>query len=126
MKKLMYLMSFFLVLTISFPLSPVFAQKSRPQVPVTYAGDTDETIIRRAQWVEGAKKEKTLVWWSYLNPGQFNKIIAEFNKIYPFIQVTATRQIADDRAVKLEEEATKRKMRWMEELKDGGELYESI
>ena len=76
------------LLVITFlPIGLVFAQKAVPPVPITYPGDTDQTIARRAQWIEGAKKEGTLNWWGILIPAEGSKVIAEFNKIYPFITV---------------------------------------
>lgn len=55
------------------------AQKSLPQVPITYPGDTNNAITRRAQWIEGAKKEGSLVWWGDKTSDEGEKIIAEFN-----------------------------------------------
>lgn len=80
------------------------AKAQLPQVPITYQGDTGETISRRAQWIEGAKKEGTLVWWGDLRPEEANKIIAEFNKIYPFAQVMYARQSSAEKAAKIEAE----------------------
>ena len=62
------------------------SKKALPQVPITYPGDTDRTIIRRAQWIEGAKKEGELVWWGTRRPEEGKEIIAAFRKIYPFIK----------------------------------------
>ncbi len=87
MKKLVYLLAAVLVTSIFLPVQSVFAQKSLPQVPITYSGDTDKSIIRRAQWIEGAKKEGNLMWWGSRAPKEMFAMIAEFNKIYPFVKV---------------------------------------
>ena len=86
------------------PMGLAFAQKSLPQVPVTYAGDTDKTILRRAQWIEAAKKEGTLAWWGTSSPAEGKKLTAEFNKIYPFITVNYWRGKGEEVAAKLEAE----------------------
>ncbi len=85
MRRLIYLVVAVLVVTMLLPIGSVFAQKSLPKVSITYPGDTDETIIRRAQWIEGAKKEGKVVWWGSEKPDLINQIAAEFNKLYPFI-----------------------------------------
>ena len=75
MKRLMYLVGVLAAL-ISLPVllacapapapapaptpAPTPTEPVLPEVPITYPGDTDETIIRRAQWIEGAKKEGEL------------------------------------------------------------------
>jgi hypothetical protein len=41
---------------IVLPVDLASAQKSQPQVPITYPGDTDKTIARRVQWIEAARK----------------------------------------------------------------------
>ena len=98
------------VLTVlaMLPLLSVHAQtagkKAHPQVPVTYAGDTQEDIARRAQWIEGAKKEGMLVWWGILNPNESKPLIAKFNKLYPFIKVEYWRGRGEEIAAKLEAE----------------------
>ncbi len=81
-----------------------------PQVPIKYDSDTDATIMRRAQWVEGAKKEGTLVWWDKLQPGEAGHIITEFNKVYPFIKVAYYRSTGEGRAAKIEAEYTAGKL----------------
>jgi iron(III) transport system substrate-binding protein len=75
-----------------------------PDVPIKFDGDTDATIIRRAQWIEGAKKEGALVWWENLEPDLSRQIIAEFNKVYPFIKVTYWRSTGEGRAAKIDAE----------------------
>ena len=57
MKRSMYFLITVLAVLALLPIRSAFAQKSLPQVPITYPGDKNETIIRRAQWTEGAKKE---------------------------------------------------------------------
>ena len=104
MKRLIYLCVAVLAVLALLPLRPVFAQKSLPQVPITYQGDTDDMIVRRAKWVEGAKKEGTVVWWGDLRPEEARKIIAEFTKIYPFLKVDYARQSSAEKATKLEAE----------------------
>ena len=79
-----------------------FAQS--PKVPITYPGDTERTIARRAKWIEGAKKEGGLVWWGVLNPNYKNAIIKEFYKVYPFIRVDHWRGQGAAVATKLEGE----------------------
>ena len=91
MKRLTFLSISLLILFILFPIGLVCAQTpaklSRTQAPITYPGDTAETIRRRAQWIEGAKKEEALNWWCPINPTAAKKVVAEFNKIYPFVKV---------------------------------------
>ena len=107
MKGLAYLVARVLVVLLVLPIGFVYAQTSPtkllPQVPITYPGDTDKTILRRAQWIEGAKKEGTLEWWSVERPDQLKKIVAEFNKIYPFITGSYWRA-SEEIAPKLESE----------------------
>ncbi len=93
---------FFLV----WPLQSLQAQTppKSSKVPITYTGDTNETINRRAQWIEGAKKEGALVWWGTVTPKEGSKILAEFNKIYPFIKGTYWRGKGEEIASKLEVE----------------------
>src|SRR3989304_9931994 len=105
--KNLWLMLF--IVSLLFPLGSVYAQtpakksQSLPQVPITYPGDTNETIIRRAKWIEGARKEgNTLTWWGILLPAEAGKELAEFNKVYPQIKVEYWRGEADEVASKLE------------------------
>lgn len=110
MKKIKYLWAPVLVSILFLYLGTGFAQKSLPQVPITYAGDTDQTIIRRAQWIEGAKKEgNTLNWWAILTPAEAGKELAEFNKVYPSIKVEYWRGEADEVSSKLEGEFTSKR-----------------
>ena len=94
-----------MVVIVGTPLESVMAQtagkKPLPQVPITYLGDTDQTVIRRAQWIEGAKKEGALVWWGTIAAGETNKILAAFNKVYPFIKVEYWRGGGEEIAAKL-------------------------
>ncbi len=109
MKRLAYVLVAVLVIMTSFPMRLAFAQKALPKVPITYAGDTDKTIARRAEWIEGAKKEGTLVWWGILNPKEKIAVMAEFNKVYPFIKLEGWRGGPTETASKLESDwATKR------------------
>lgn len=78
------------------------AKPSLPQVPISYPGDTDQTITRRAQWVEGARQEGQLVWWGTQSPRESAKTIAHFNKVYPFIKVDYWRGNGEAIATKLE------------------------
>ncbi len=101
-----------LIVALLFPLGSVCAQAAakKPQVPITYPGDTDETIIRRAQWIEGAKKEgNTLTWWGILLPAEAGKELAEFNKVYPQIKVEYWRGEADEVASKIELQFTSKR-----------------
>ena len=93
-----------LAVTIMLPIGLALAQKSLSQVPITYAGDTDKTILRRAQWIEAAKKEGTLAWWGTSSPAEGKKLTTEFNKIYPFITVNYWRGKGEEVAAKLEAE----------------------
>ena len=125
MKRLVYVASF-LVLAVSLLLpllsacsapaaapAPAPAPAGKPaavDVPIKYPGDTDASIARRAQWVEGAKKEGNLVWWGILPPDTAQPImIAEFNKIYPFIKVEYWRGSGEESGTKLEAEAITKK-----------------
>src|SRR3989304_77410 len=104
MQKLLCLLAVALIVMILVPKGPVFAQKTVPHVPITYPGDTDETIKRRAQWIERANKEGTLVWWATATPEEGRRLIAEFNKIYPFIKVSYWRGRGEEIAAKVEAE----------------------
>ncbi len=104
MKRVMYgWMAVFLVIVL-YPSGSALAQKAAPQVPITYAGDTNETINRRAQWIEGAKKEGAVVWWGSDQPNQIKTLADDFNKIYPFINISFWRGSAKERGIKLEAE----------------------
>jgi len=77
--------------------------QSLPQVPITYPGDTDETIRRRAQWIEEAKKEgNTVIWWGVIQPGEVKREVAEFNKVYPSIKIDYWRGEGELIATKLD------------------------
>ncbi len=107
MKRLTCLLAAVLAVMIVFPTGSRGAQtqvkKSLPQVPITYQGDTDETIIRRAKWIEGAKKEgNSVTWWSIGSPAERKEIVDEFNKVYPSIKVEYWRGGGDETAAKLE------------------------
>jgi len=73
-------------------------------VLTTYQGDTAESIKRRAYWIGHAKKEGELFWWGVLAPEQGKKIVAEFNKIYPFIKVNYWRGKGEEIATKFQSE----------------------
>ena len=92
------------LLLIFSPLSSAFAQMK--QVPITYPGDTEKTIARRAQWIDGAKKEGGLVWWGTSSPKEKQGTIAEFNKVYPFIKVDHWRSQGAEMGAKMEQEHT--------------------
>ena len=92
-----------MTLTI-LPVAWTFAQA--PKVPITYDGDTDQTIARRAKWIEGAKKEKQFMWWTSIRPNQLYEIATEFNKVYPFIKVRYWRGQDSERTMKIEAEHT--------------------
>ncbi len=81
-----------------------------PQVPITYPGDNDKTIMRRAQWVEGAKKEGKLILWTDLTPKEAKQVTDQFSKVYPFITVTSSREASEEKAAKLEAEFTAGKL----------------
>jgi iron(III) transport system substrate-binding protein len=108
MKRIVYFMIGVLAVMVFLPLwssaAETKAKQPLPKVPITYAGDTDQAVIRRAQWVEEAKKEGTFSWWGNITSEQNNQIIAEFNKIYPFITVTYWRGSDKERNAKIESE----------------------
>jgi iron(III) transport system substrate-binding protein len=114
MKKSVYVLVGVLVAFLLLPgwsiCAEKKAQKALPQVPITYKGDTDSSIIRRAQLIEGAKKEGALSWWTSLKPDQLQVLVAEFNKIYPFIKVTYWRGQDQERDTRLETEHTTNKL----------------
>ncbi len=91
MKQLTYLMVVFLIGSILQQARPTYGQSTAkqkiPQVPITYRGDTEGTIMRRAKWIEGAKREGKLIYWSSLGEDLAAALIAKFNKVYPFIAV---------------------------------------
>ena len=103
MKRFMYPVMLFMGLALFLmPASLAFAQVKK--VPITYQGDTEKTIARRAKWVEGAAKEGKLVWWGTLSPKEKAQIIVEFNKIYPFITVEHWRGNSIEMVAKLDGE----------------------
>ncbi len=104
MKRSMNAMAAALALMSLLPIGSVFAQKSLSQVPIKYPGDTDATIARRAQWIEGAKKEGTVVWWCSIKPNQLNEIAAAFNKVYPFIKLEYWTGEEKERVTRIETE----------------------
>ncbi len=65
MKQFRNAMAVILALPIVLAVDLAFAQKSGQ---ITYQGDNEKTIARRAQWIEGAKKEGTLIWWGDTRP----------------------------------------------------------
>ena len=101
MEGLIHFIARIFIVIMLLPIGLVWAQtppkKSLPQVPITYPGDTNETILRRAQWIERAKKEQTVDWWGSLNPNEAQKIIPEFNKVYPFVKVVYWRGRSDQK-----------------------------
>ena len=121
MKRFKYLSTLVLVIIILLPLKTVLAQKSLPQVPITYPGDTDQTINRRLKWIEGAKKEGTLSWWSTIIPTHAKKLISEFTMIYPFIHVDYWRGSSAEIAAKMEAEYAGG--RRSVDIANGGEPY---
>src|SRR3972149_8337776 len=84
---------------IVVPLTAAFAQA--PKVPVTYPGDNEETIARRAQWIEGAKKEGKVIWWSTTQTNEAKPVLAAFSKRYPFIKVEHVRMGGVDQETKM-------------------------
>src|SRR5512142_1656459 len=89
MKRSIYLCVGGLVVSMLLPISSM-AQSAKTflaKPPITYPGDTDQTINRRAQWIEGAKKEGKVAWWGSFKPKDAKALISEFNKVYPFIEV---------------------------------------
>ena len=97
---------FFIMFSIGLAYAQIPAKTKIPQVPITYPGDTDKTIARRAQWIEGAQKEGTLTWWTSASPKEAKEISGEFNKIYPFVKIEYWRGNATERDAKLEQEHT--------------------
>ena len=91
-----------ITLSIGLAQAQTTTKTKLPQVPITYPGDTDETITRRAQWIEGAKKEGKLIWWFVILQPEMTAVMAEFNKVYPFIKGDLWRGEGEDVASKLE------------------------
>ncbi len=102
MKRLACLGVAVLAVMVLLPVRVVFAQKSLPQVPITYPGDTDKTITRRAQLVAGAKKEGTVTIWGSFKPDELKQLSSEFNKIYPFIKINYWRGQDNERITRFE------------------------
>ena len=127
MRKLINLLALVLAIITLSPQGSVYAQapakKSQPlpQVPITYPGDTDKTIMRRAQWIEGAKREGKLVWWGTDNPKLKLELIAEFNKVYPFIPVDHWRSQGEEIGSRMEAEHTSG--RFTVDICQGGESF---
>ncbi len=128
MKKLRYVWVagtiVFVLLSVSSLCAQTPAKKPLPQVPITYTGDNDASIIRRAQWIEGAKKEGVIAWWTSTGPAEINQIAAEFNKIYPFIKFDHWRGQDIERDSKLELENTSGRV--TVDIFDAGELDKII
>ena len=121
MKRFVNLAVCVLAFLVFLPAVSLFAQKATPQVPVTYPGDTPETIKRRAQWIEGAKKEGTLTWWGGLSPKLAKTLIAEFNRLYPFISVDYWNAPGEEKSAKMETEHAAG--RYTVDILLGGETY---
>lgn len=106
MKRSMYLVAVLLVMAVLVHTGLVLAQtpakKQLSPVPVTYPADTDSTIARRAQWIEGAMKEGEFSLWGTLTPDAGVKVVSEFNKIYPFLKTSYWRGRGEEIAAKLE------------------------
>ena len=66
--------------------APVPSKSAVPEVPIKYPGDTDKTIIRRADWIGKANKEGALTWWSIGTPAERQKIVDERRKAHPKIR----------------------------------------
>jgi iron(III) transport system substrate-binding protein len=114
MKKLGYLMIIVFTVLVFLPVlsegAQTKAKASLPQVPITYPGDTDKAIMRRAQWIEGAKKEGKIVLWANIDPKEAKKVADQFNKSYPFITVEISRSVSEDKEGLLEAEFAAGKM----------------
>jgi ABC-type Fe3+ transport system substrate-binding protein len=114
MKRIACFMTLLVPVFVLLPLWSEGAQSqpkaSLPQVPITYPGDNDKTILRRAQWVEGARKEGKLILWTDLTPNEAKKVTDQFSKVYPFITVISSREASEEKAAKLEAEFTAGKL----------------
>jgi iron(III) transport system substrate-binding protein len=110
-----------MVMPVRSAWAQMSAKNSRPQVSVTYPGDTDETVRRRANWIESARKEGKLEWWGILKTADAVKIIAEFNKVYPFITVAFWSGRGEEIAAKLEADVAG--SRFTVDIASGGEPY---
>lgn len=62
--------------------------------------DADQELKVPQAWIEGAKKEKKVRFFSTLDPRQAKKLIVPFNERYPFIDVEYSRASHEDRTVK--------------------------
>ena len=106
MERLVRFCHWSLLVIVALPVCSVVAETKAktplPPVPITYAADTNETIIRRAQGIEGARNEGTFSWWTSLQPAQIQVLADEFNKLYPFIKVTYWRGQDKERDTRLE------------------------
>lgn len=102
MKKLLNVMAPLLIALLILPAGTAFAQTSK--VPITYEGDTHETIARRIEWIKKAKEEKEVMWWTSIRPNQLSEITSEFNKIYPFIKIKYWQGRREERTMKIEVE----------------------
>lgn len=86
----------------SMPAASALAESSK--VPIIYNGDTDKTIARRVQWIEKAKDEKEIMWWTSVKTDQLTEIAAEFKKLYPFIELKYWKSGAKEREMRIESE----------------------
>ncbi len=102
-----YLLPIVLIYLVIFPCSLCAQAQTRAQSPagtVAYQGDTNEDLVRRAKWIEEAKREGQLAWWGSTNPAESNKITAGFKSVYPFIKVNYWRGGDTERVTRLESE----------------------
>ena len=103
MKRFTYLAMRGLLFALILIFLPIFSGLAKAaNVPITYPGDTQQTIERRAQWIEEAKKEGAITWWGVTPAPVAVKISAAFNKIYPFIKIDYWRGEGEEIATKLE------------------------
>lgn len=129
MKYLVYLivLAVLILLPISSACAPTVAPTQKqtkqqlPEVSIKYPGDTDQTIIRRAQWIENAKKEGALGWWGIISAELAYTVVAEFNKIYPFVKVDYWYATPGELATKLEGEFTAGRI--STDISQGGNEY---
>lgn len=98
-----------LSLLIALPLNTLWSAELTPAMQSIvkklkldeklFDGADDEHKVPQA-WLDGAKKEGKVRFFSTLDPRQANKVIVPFKERYPFIDVEYSRASHEDRAVK--------------------------
>ena len=104
MKRNLWVAGFAVIIGLLVFWSPGGAQTVKKEA---VKGETHQAILNKL--IEGAKKEGQLEWWGTTDPEAARGIIADFNKVYPFIKVNHL-ELSTDKAsqrMKLESQVGK-------------------